>query len=55
MNLIETIERKRKEYRDRQEQSDMGTLVGLREIMKKRQMAALQQPQPKKEEVSNAK
>jgi len=54
MNLIETIERKRKEYRDRQEQSGVGTLVGLREMLKKRKMAALEQPKPKQEELPHA-
>lgn len=55
MTLAETIERKRLEWKRKQEQSDMGTLVGLRDMMKKKQMAGLDQPQPKKEELPNAR
>lgn len=55
MNLAETIERKRMEFKKKQEEANIGTLVGLRDMMKKRQMAALEQPQPKKEELPNAR
>jgi hypothetical protein len=60
MGLVEIVEKKRKEFMQKQQKANMGTLVGLKEMLKKRQLEALKgQPQDtqeeQKQETSDAK
>lgn len=52
-NLLDKLEERRKEMRKDQEEKGIGTLVGLRDLLKKKQAKYNLPEQPKKENESD--